>query len=154
MKTSKTPKAKKEKKARGRPPVITEAVVRLLQVAFENGLSVIEACQEAKISKTAYYDEREKNPAFADEMDAYQRVPDIEAKKTIVGAIKKGDTTNSRWWLEKKQRKEFGASIKHEGIPPADHRRFIIAGTKDLPWLDAKAANAQHEEKAKAKQKK
>lgn len=150
-KTIKKKKGKKSGRGRGQPTVITPSVIRLLKVSFENGLNVLEACQQAKISKTAYYDRCEVDKDFSDMMDACQKIPDIQAKNAIHKAIKKGDTTNSRWWLEKRQPKEFGPRIKHDGIPPADHRRFIIAGTDELPWLHSKEANKEHEQKAQSK---
>ena len=54
---------------------LTEYVIRKLEEAFMIDATVGEACANAGIGHTAYYDEINRNPEFADKMDRAQQFP-------------------------------------------------------------------------------
>jgi hypothetical protein len=93
----------------GRPTVVTQKVVRLLVTCFHNGLTVRQACWQSGISHEAYYQRLREDAEFSDIMAKAQDLPYITAKINIVTAIKKGDLSASKWWLDRKAREEFGS---------------------------------------------
>lgn len=93
----------------GRPTVITAKVVRLLVTSFHNGLTVRQACWQSGISHEAYYQRLRNDIDFADTMSKAQYLPSITARTNITKAIKKGDISSSRWWLERKEKDEFSS---------------------------------------------
>jgi hypothetical protein len=98
----------------GRPTVITPATVRKLEQAFKDGLSVSEACFVSGIGRTAYYERRSNDEAFANKMELAKAYVSIKAKKTVVQAIDTGNLTAAKWWLERKARNEFGTNTVDE----------------------------------------
>ena len=96
----------------GRPTVMTDAVVSKLEYGFMKGLNVTECCHYADISRTAFYDYLDKNPAFTDRMEELRSSPSTKAKLNIVEAIEAGDPGLSVWWLERRNKDEF--STKQE----------------------------------------
>ncbi len=94
----------------GRPTVITNEVVRKLEEALQDGFSVSEACLVSGISRTAYYERRSTDEAFAVKMELAQKYVTIRAKKTVIQAIKDGNFNAAKWWLERREREEFGPS--------------------------------------------
>lgn len=97
--------AKSEKT--GRPTVITPKVVSKLIVAFEGGSTVRDACWHAGISHEAYYSRVRDDEVFADKMDKAQQEVGKNAREVVVNAIKKGDLSTAKWWLERKNNQEF-----------------------------------------------
>lgn len=107
--------AKGEKKL-GRPLAITEEVVRKLTEGFHDDFTVEEACRNAGIAKTTFYEECKRDPAFADEMDRAQDYPLILAKKRLLNAIKNPESDDglSLKFLERRQRDRYSPKIIEE----------------------------------------
>jgi ACT domain-containing protein len=101
-----------EEKKLGRPTVMTEEIVSKLEYGFMKGLNVTECCHYADISRTAFYDYLDKNPAFTDRIEELRSSPSTKAKLNIVEAIENGDPGLSVWWLERRNKDEF--STKQE----------------------------------------
>jgi len=57
-------KAKKDLKPVGRPTVMTLAMVNKLEQGFINGLSDVQACRYAGISRTTLFNYQEEHPEF------------------------------------------------------------------------------------------
>ena len=109
----------KKKSNAGRPPkvdfskpILESPVVQKLIEAFKLDCTVDEACAYAKISKTTYYEYLDKNPEFAEEIDAAREYLILLSRQTVASSIKKGDTTDAKWYLERKRKGEF--SLRHE----------------------------------------
>lgn len=113
----------------GRPTVITDDIVRKLETAFQDGFSVSEACLTAGISRTAYYERKAADEAFADKMELAKRYISIRAKKVVVRAINDGNFNAAKWWLERRVREEFGANVIDE----------------DAQWSALKASQADND---------
>lgn len=92
-----------------RPTVITAKVVRLLVTCFQNGLTVRQACWQSGVSHEAYYQRLRSDSEFADIMSKAQQLPSMTARNNVLKAIKKGDLSSSRWWLERKDKEEFSS---------------------------------------------
>ena len=100
------PKKKKEDN-RGRPTVITPEVLRKLEYGFMRGMTDVEACLYAEISKTALYEYCGKNPAFAERKEELKKHPSVQAKLNVTEAIENGDVDLSKWYLERRNKDEF-----------------------------------------------
>lgn len=92
---------------RGRPTIMTPAVVSKLELGFMKGLNVTECCRYAEIGRNCFYEYLEKHPEFKDRIEELQSSPSTRAKLNVVEAIENGDTDLSKWWLERKNRDEF-----------------------------------------------
>lgn len=97
---------------RGRPTIVTDAVVAKLEYGFMKGLNVTECCHYADISRNCFYEYLEKNPDFKDRIEELRSNPSTKAKLNVVEAIENGDTDLSKWWLERRNKDEF--STKQE----------------------------------------
>lgn len=98
---------KKKKGNRGRPTVLTDAVVGKLELGFAKGLNKTECCEFAGISRNALYDFLEKNPDFSNRIEVLQSHPSMKAKINIAERIEKGDVELSQWYLERRNPEEF-----------------------------------------------
>lgn len=96
----------------GRPTVMTDEVVRKLEYAFIHGLTDVEACVYADISRSTLHSYCEANPEFKDRKEELKNHPTAKARLNVTEAIENGDSDMSKWWLERKAKAEF--SIKQE----------------------------------------
>jgi len=101
----------------GRPTVMTDETLRILEDAFSNGASDIEACFLAEISKSTLYKYQEENPEYIDRKEALKDMIKFQAKKVVANAIKKGDKQQANCWLERKAKNE-GFSARQELTGP------------------------------------
>jgi hypothetical protein len=112
----------------GRPSVVTPKIVAELITAFQNGLTVVQACRYSRIDKATYYRHLKSDVDFYDKMVAAQEQLNYKAREAIAKAISDGDTANARWWLERKSKDEFstrreftgdkGGAIKTQALIP------------------------------------
>src|SRR5437763_224382 len=98
----------------GRPTVMTDEVVRKLEEAFSMDCTVDEAVAYAGIGARTYYDERERNEAFAQKMDRAQQFPFVLAKKTVLNAMKDDDGALALKWLKNRQRDRYHEKVEQE----------------------------------------
>lgn len=108
---NKTKKTTKKSNA-GRPTVMTEAVVNKLEYGFMKGLTDEQCCLYAGISKQTLYDYCHAHPEFVDRKELLKHNPSVQAKINIAEGIENGDIDTSKWYLERKEKKEF--STKQE----------------------------------------
>lgn len=101
-----------EKNKGGRPTVMTPEVIAKLEDGFLKGLTDLECCLYAGISKDALYDYCNKYPEFSDRKEQLKKQPAVQAKLNILDAINDGDKDISKWYLERKNKDEF--SLKQE----------------------------------------
>lgn len=106
-KTKKVTK-RKNKPGAGRPSKLTPKISAKLQAAFAYGFTVEQACIYAEISIDSFYRWTEKNKKFSEDMTKAREKPTMKAKQVVIDSIQNGDTTDAKWWLERKSRSEFG----------------------------------------------
>ncbi len=102
----------KKKSNAGRPTVMTPEVIAKLEYGFMKGLTDLECCLYAGISKDALYDYCNKYPEFSDRKEELKKQPSVQAKINVTEAIEMGDIDLSKWYLERKNKDEF--SLKQE----------------------------------------
>lgn len=120
----------KKKSNAGRPTVMTEKVVKELEEAFSRGFSDIEACLYVNISKQALYDYCHKNPAFTDRKEDLKKTPLMKARNNIYNAIEDGDTDMSKWYAERKAKREFSTRVEQEIEGKVDTTINIVRARK------------------------
>lgn len=91
----------------GRPTVMTPETLKKLEDAFLVGATDIQACLAADISHATLYNYQEKNPEFIDRKEALKSSLALQAKNNMANSIASGDTTDSKWYLERKEKAEF-----------------------------------------------
>lgn len=98
----------------GRPTVITETVLKKLEEAFANGASDDEACFYAGISHQTLYNYQEKHPEFVERKNGLKNMLKYQAKVNIAKEIRKKNSQMqiNTWYLERKEKGEFGNSLK------------------------------------------
>lgn len=108
----------------GRPKSINKEVVRKLEVAFENGLSVTEACLSSGISRDTYYRYLHVDKEFSYKMRRSQASLLSKAKANIAKAVHKGDFAASKWFIE------------HEDTTISDPGSFQYQKLRLPVWID------------------
>jgi len=117
----------------GRPTVITEEVIRLLEAAFLVGATDLEACVHADISKTALYEYCQKNGEFAERKETLKNQPTLKAKMIVNDALKENDLNTAHRVIDRKE----GSKVKQEitgangGPLEVTTFNFIPVGTND-----------------------
>jgi len=96
------------KRPPGTPTKMTEEVVRDLEYAFRHGASDREACLYVGICKETLYSYQRRTKGFADRKELLKSDTSLRAKLNVGEAIRSGDKQLSTWWLERKERAEFG----------------------------------------------
>lgn len=100
-------KKAEEKHPGGRPTVVTPEVLQKLEYGFMRGMTDVEACLYADISKSTLYEYCNKNPEFAERKEELKKQPSVKAKLNVVNAIELGDVDLSKWYLERRNKDEF-----------------------------------------------
>jgi hypothetical protein len=91
----------------GRKPVIDDATLQKLKIAFGYGCTDQEACAQAEISLSTLYEYQKKNPDFLESKEGLKQLPNLLARKTVVEDLKDNSET-AKWWLERRLPGEFG----------------------------------------------
>lgn len=112
----------------GRPTVMTENVIRLLEAAFLVGSTDLEACVHANISKTALYEYCQKNGAFAERKETLKNQPTLKAKLIINTALDNDDLNTAHRVIDRKE----GQKIKQE-ISGTDGGAIQLATINFIP---------------------
>ena len=96
----------------GRPSVMTESVLRLLEDEFKKGHSDEEACLMADIAMSTLYKYQLEHPEFVDKKRILKTHPSSLAREIIYESLTKGDRDMAKWYAERKMKDEF--SVKQE----------------------------------------
>jgi len=110
------------KKKVGRPTVFTPEAILKLEQAFAIDATVTEACSYADVSLNAFYEHLKTHPEFQERIDRLRDKPILKARQTIVQGL--DDPENSKWYLERKRKKEFSTRQELTG---EDGRDLIVA---------------------------
>lgn len=90
--------------------------IRKLEAAFQNQLTIKQACGYADISLTTYYVWIKDDPALHEKFERARNNLNIKSKENIAlrihGKPVSGDIDLSKWLLSKKEPEEYGDKIK------------------------------------------
>ena len=99
----------------GRPKSIDEITLQKLEGAFANGATDVQACFLANICTATLYNYQNEHPEFIErkqalkDMIAYQAKANI--KQSLLADDEKLKIETSKWYLERKNKKEFGNNV-------------------------------------------
>lgn len=82
---------KKPTKKVGRPPKITEEILRKLEEGFLYGLTDEQACLYADVPTSTFYDFLKENPKFSERKEMLKNQPKIDTKITLAKSLKNHD---------------------------------------------------------------
>lgn len=86
--------------------------IDILREAWSNGANDVEACCVANITQQTLNGWLKENDcALERERDLIRTKPSYKARTNVVKKINKGDIETSKWYLERKNKEEFGTKI-------------------------------------------
>jgi len=94
----------------GRPTVMTEEAIRLLEEAFKWGCTDLEACCNADISKTSLYEYCILNPEFAERKETLKNSTLLKAKMVISKSLDEDDVNSAHKVVDRKE----GTKVKQD----------------------------------------
>ena len=101
----------------GRPTVMTEEVIRLLEEAFKWGCTDLEACCNADISKTALYEYCIATPEFAERKETLKNSTLLKAKMVISKSLDDDDVNSAHKVVDRKEGTKVKQDITSGGAP-------------------------------------
>lgn len=108
----------------GRPKIIDETTLKVLEDAFSNGASDIEACFLADISNQTLYNYQKENPEYLERKRALKDMIKYQAKVKVKNSIDKElGCDTAKWYLERRD-KEF----KPKSDLTTDNQPLPLAG--------------------------
>jgi hypothetical protein len=99
----------------GRPTVMTDEVIRLLESAFIAGCTDLEACCYADISKTALYEYCQKNDTFAERKETLKNKPLMQSRFIVQKALDGGDLNTANRVIDRKEGQKIKQDITSGG---------------------------------------
>lgn len=90
----------------GRPTVMTEEALQILEDAFCNDATDEQACFLAKICPSSLYNYQVEHPVFLERKTQLKEMIKFRAKKNMKEAIEGGSLEESKWYLERKAKNE------------------------------------------------
>lgn len=116
VRTKSGKKTKTNPDGAGRPPSMTQEVVRKLEDAFCYDSTVEEACLYAGISRQTYYEFIKEYPAFADRVEHLRQAPLLVIRRKLV-ATAQHDADLGLKYVERKRKMEFStrSEVAHSG---------------------------------------
>lgn len=126
---------------RGRDTVITELVLRKLELALMSGLTIKQACYQANIAESTYHYQKVRNDDFSERIECARDLINNLARKQVVKAIANGDTKTAKWWLEKRDR-EFQTRFLEENTKNQEAEKLVIMLASDTLEAQDSAGNS------------
>lgn len=110
-----------------------EGKMALLKDAFKLGCSDRDACVYAGVGIEALQNYIKWYPRFAVEKEKLKMLPLMKAKQNVLNAIGLGNLQQSNWYLERKQRDEFGMKTEVEHSGQVTHGVIVLPALTPLP---------------------
>ena len=120
----------------GRPKAITSDVLQKLEYGFMKGLTDRQCCDFADIAQQTLYNYCKEHPAFLERKERLKNNPTVKAKINVVEEIENGNIDLSKWYLERKEKKEFSLLIKIASVCGISLSVFYILNKKIVELND------------------
>lgn len=105
-----------------------QEIIEVLRPFLELGMSVTRACNCAGIPQSTVATWSSENEVVRLKIASMQNLPTAKALQNIVEKIKDGDLKASMWWLERKEKREFGLQITNGPDIASGPIEIIIGG--------------------------
>lgn len=94
-----------------RPSKQTPETVRALEEALGLGCNVVDACLQAGISESTFYDWCKADKKLSDRLSKLKKKQVLKARNVVDKALDDGDVNTAKWLLERKEKEEFSTQI-------------------------------------------
>ena len=121
-----TPKAKTGPKSK-----LTELNILELESRYRSGATTLEAI-EGIMAESTYYDYLKDNEQFSERMALAREYTTEIARGVVARRIHKGDADSAKWWLERKNKREFSTRQEITGAEGKDLPTPILALPTDV----------------------
>ncbi len=115
----------------GRPATINdenrEEILQKLERYFRIDCTDEEACSQAGIAPTIYYNELKANAQFRERIEAAQALPFVLMKQTVMHAVKNKDANAALKWLKNRQNSRYNEKIIEEQHVKEDPAATLLA---------------------------
>lgn len=126
---------KKKKHAGGRPTKMTPETIGKLREVFLLDYNIQEACDYAGIHVDTYYEEKKRNPKFAEDMEKAQRALFMSAKTIVAGEIiVKKNPKMALDLLKHRQPERYRTKVETDP-QPIGNITVILPGNKPHPRI-------------------
>jgi len=115
------PNVRKKPRQQGKPYTkeqrdkIIQSIKPYLQLEYD----LKNACLLAGVPYTTVRNWVNKDNALGVQIEAWQNMVKAKARQNVVKEINKGDTQESKWWLERREKKEFSTRTENTGADGA-----------------------------------
>lgn len=103
------------KKQLGRPSLFTQETLQKLEQAFMMDFTDYESCIFADVSESAFYAYCKDNPDFQERKLRLKKSLSMVAKMRLAESVNKGNTTDAKWMLERRDRDNYSLRSELDG---------------------------------------
>lgn len=107
-------KKPEELEKRGRHSVMTPEIINKLEQAYSIDATDEEACIFAGIGTSTLYNYQNEHPDFVERKKLLKEKLVFKARTNIASEINKGNVDLSKWYIERKKKKEFSTQVVNE----------------------------------------
>jgi len=108
-----------------RPKAVTEPVILELEKRYRDGATTLE-CINGIIAESTYYDYLKNDIEFSERMSIAREYTTELAQAVIARRVKRGDVDSAKWWLERKNKKEFSTRTETTGADGKDLQPILV----------------------------
>ena len=101
----------------GRPKSVTPEVIRKLEEAFKWGCTDLEACCNADLASSTFYDYCRNNPMFSERKETLKNNLLLRSKMTVSFAVDDGDVPSAHKVIDRKEGSKVSTDITSGGKP-------------------------------------
>lgn len=109
------------------PSKLTEENILELEQRFRDGATILEAI-EGIMSESTYHQHRKDNSEFAARMEVARDYTTDIARRVVAKRVQRGDVDTAKWWLERKNKREFSTRSELTGADGKDLPTPILGG--------------------------
>lgn len=120
---------------------LTKSNIEELEKRFRDGSTILEAI-DGIMAESTYHKHRSENTEFAARMDMAKEYVTEIARGVVAKRIKRGDAEVAKWWLERKNKKEFSTRAELTGADGKDLPTPILGGAS-VPSDDSDAQSTE-----------
>lgn len=106
---------------------LTPENIEELESRFRNGATILEAI-DGIMAESTYHENRKNNVEFAARMELAKDYITEIARGVVAKKVKLGDTETAKWWLERRNKKQFSSRTELTGEDGKDLPTPILGG--------------------------
>jgi len=101
-------------------------IIEAIEPYLKLGYSVHKSCTLAKIPTSTVATWMEKDDSLRKKFESWQNMVSAKARETIAKSITAGDKTDAKWWLERREKKDFSTQQIIGGDGEDGQLRIVI----------------------------